>query len=83
MKGSLKTVGFSQPSLIAVKKGWSYSHSQSLFCTAATSTDSAVQSKHKACEWLDPTEQFTPVKFNMEPENGGLEDDFPFQLGAF
>jgi len=78
MKGSLKTVGFSQPSLIAA-----YSHSQSLFCTAATSTDSAVQSKHKACEWFDPTEQFTPVKSNMEPENGGLEDDFPFQLGAF
>ena len=24
----------------------------------------------------------TPLKFNMEPENGGLEDDFPFQLGA-
>ena len=20
-------------------------------------------------------------KINMEPENGGLEDDFPFQLG--
>ena len=25
----------------------------------------------------------TPLKFNMEPENGGLEDDVPFQLGAF
>ena len=25
----------------------------------------------------------TPLKFNMEPEHGGLEDDFPFQLGAF
>ena len=24
---------------------------------------------------------YTPLKFNMEPENGGLEDDFPFQLG--
>jgi len=23
----------------------------------------------------------TPLKFHMEPENGGLEDDFPFQLG--
>ena len=23
----------------------------------------------------------TPLKFNMELENGGLEDDFPFQLG--
>ena len=23
----------------------------------------------------------TPLKFNMEPENGGLEDNFPFQLG--
>ena len=23
----------------------------------------------------------TPLKFNMEPENGGSEDVFPFQLG--
>ena len=23
----------------------------------------------------------TPRKINMEPKNGGLEDDFPFQLG--
>ena len=26
---------------------------------------------------------FTPPKINMEPENDGLEDDFPFQLGDF
>ena len=25
----------------------------------------------------------TPPKTNMEPENGGLEDDFPFQTGDF
>ena len=25
----------------------------------------------------------TPWKINMEPKNGGLEDDFPFQLGDF
>ena len=25
----------------------------------------------------------TPWKINMEPENDGLEDDFPFQLGDF
>ena len=24
-----------------------------------------------------------PCKMNMEHNNGGLEDDFPFQLGAF
>ena len=24
---------------------------------------------------------FTPWKTNMEPENDGLEDDFPIQLG--
>jgi len=23
----------------------------------------------------------TPWKINMQPENDGLEDDFPFQLG--
>ena len=26
---------------------------------------------------------YTPWKINMEPENGGLEDDFPLQLGDF
>ena len=26
---------------------------------------------------------FTPWRINMEPENDGLEDDFPFQLGGF
>ena len=25
----------------------------------------------------------TPLKINMEHNNGGLEDDFPFQLGDF
>ena len=25
----------------------------------------------------------TPCKINMEPKNGGLEDDFAFQLGDF
>ena len=24
---------------------------------------------------------YRPWKINMEPENDGLEDDFPFQLG--
>ena len=27
------------------------------------------------------THTFTPWKINMEHKNGGLEDDFPFQLG--
>ena len=25
----------------------------------------------------------TPWKINMEPQNDGLEDDFPFQFGDF
>ena len=25
----------------------------------------------------------TPPKINIEPENDGLEDDFPFELGDF
>ena len=25
----------------------------------------------------------TPCEINMEPENDGLEDDFPFQTGDF
>ena len=27
------------------------------------------------------TSKDTPWKINIEPENDGLEDDFPFQLG--
>ena len=27
--------------------------------------------------------RYTPPKINIEPENDGLEDDFPFQLGDF
>jgi len=27
--------------------------------------------------------KYTPLKVNMEPKNGGLKDDFPFQLGDF
>ena len=25
----------------------------------------------------------TPLRINIEPKNGGLEDDFPFPLGGF
>ena len=28
-------------------------------------------------------ERTTPPKINMEHNNGGLEDDFPFQIGDF
>ena len=31
-------------------------------------------------KWVETT---TTNKINMEPENDGLEDDFPFQLGDF
>ena len=27
--------------------------------------------------------KYTPPKINIEPENDGLGDDFPFQLGEF
>ncbi len=27
--------------------------------------------------------KLTPPKINMEHNNGGLEDDFPFQIGDF
>ena len=27
--------------------------------------------------------EYTPLKINMEPKNGGLEDDFPFHGGDF
>ena len=32
---------------------------------------------------LMPTFSITPWKINMEPENDGLEDDFPLQLEIF
>ena len=34
---------------------------------------------------VEPThlKNIKPWKNNMEPENDGLEDDFPFQLGDF
>ena len=36
-------------------------------------------------ETTNPNHQFTitPRKTNMEPKNGGLEDDLPFQSGDF
>ena len=34
-------------------------------------------------EILSSLIDITPLKINMEPKNGGLEDDFPFQLGDF
>ena len=33
--------------------------------------------------WKQTLECLTPWKINMEPENDGLEDGFPFQLGDF
>ncbi len=30
-----------------------------------------------------PKHQFAPLEINMEPEDEGLEDDFPFQTGDF
>ena len=29
------------------------------------------------------SDKSTPWKINMEHNNGGLEDDFPFQIGDF
>ena len=34
-------------------------------------------------QWFKEDSSFTPRKINMEPENDGLQDDFPFQLGDF
>ena len=34
--------------------------------------------------WRAPgTKWISPWKINMEHNNGGLEDDFPFQIGDF
>ncbi len=34
-------------------------------------------------EFLEDWLPVTPGKINMEPKNGGLEHEFPFQLGNF
>lgn len=33
--------------------------------------------------WINPRQSTTPPKTNMEPQNGGLEDEFPVQSGDF
>ena len=37
----------------------------------------------KKTVWDVCSKRFTPPKINMEHNNGGLEDDFPFQIGDF
>ena len=37
-------------------------------------------SRENCFTFQDP---YTPLKINMEPENEGLEDEFPFQTGDF
>jgi len=41
----------------------------------------AVDGRKKTCKPVDI--ENTLWNINMEPKNGGLEDDFPFQLGDF
>ena len=55
-------------------------------------SEAATAAFNRACQGLDnfgsgtsnlKSKLSTPWKINMEPENDGLEDDFPFQLGGF
>ena len=41
-----------------------------------------ISPKSQNVQNLEP-QTFTPPKINMEHNNGGLEDDFPFQIGDF
>ena len=34
--------------------------------------------KHEGFVLIPPKKEVTPPKINIEPENDGLEDDFPF-----
>ena len=34
-------------------------------------------------EYVERCVAVTPLKINMEHNHGGLEDDFPFQIGDF
>ena len=51
----------------------------SCFCKNAHSLQKFVTSQVVFQDFFNST----PWKINMEPENDGLEDDFPFQLGDF
>ena len=42
-----------------------------------------MQSSHACYGYLVLVLQIPPPKTNMEPQNGGFEDDFPFQRGDF
>ena len=48
-----------------------------------SSTGFSLGNDWKSLKNIHPFKTGTPWKINMEPENDGLEDDFPFQLGAF
>ena len=58
-----------------------FSKTQEAFLAIDTFSQVGEAFSRAACH---PTgETFTPWKINMEPENDGLEDDFPLQLGDF
>ena len=38
---------------------------------------------HQRLMLINSTEHATPPKFNMEPQNEGLDDVCPFQMGDF
>ena len=52
-----------------------------LTCTCAFSKGFAGD--RKFTEFAGDNSNNIPLKIHVEPKNGGLEDDFPFQLGEF
>ncbi len=74
----------------AKKKVWSFfrrsfvCHFFSFLTAGNWATDNSLFSGFLS-EWsrVKVSDKSTPPKINMEHNNGGLEDDFPFQIGDF
>ena len=67
-----------KPSLISSAGDWNLeSTSQAQLFLVRKSSPSDIVGEHDALVKLHP------LKMNMEAKHGGLEDDFPFQLGDF
>ena len=64
------------PHVLPIRAGWTFHNDADLITHYASNPGScSVHRWHR----ISPI----PWNINMEPDNDGLEDDFPFQLGGF
>ena len=74
-----------KPSLISSAGDWNLENiSQAQRFLVRKSSPSDIVGEHdNLVKVLSFQARLHPLKINMEAKNGGLEDDFPFQLGDF